>query len=73
MIVMLDLHNRFQFHPASDDEKRNAHTSVPMTLERAASDILQLLPSTAGREAALFVTKLEEAMFWGNAGIARNP
>jgi len=64
-----DLVNRFNHH-APDEEKIKAHTNVRATLLWAASLINELVPE--GREKSLAVTKLEEAMFWSNAGIARN-
>jgi hypothetical protein len=35
-----------------------------------AETVIQLCPP--GRETSLAVTKIEEAMFWANAAIARN-
>jgi hypothetical protein len=37
----------------------------------AGHDLLDLLPP--GREKALVLTNLEQAMFWANAAIARQP
>lgn len=64
-----DLESRFAFHPADTQEKRDAHESVRFICRRAAEDLLMLVPP--GREASTMVTKLEEAMMFGNAGIAR--
>ena len=63
-----ELDRRFDFHPATavsgplHDEIRRLHREM-------ANDILRLVPE--GRERAVAITKLEEAMFWSNAGIAR--
>jgi len=65
-----EISHRFAFHPATTEEKRNEHTSVRATIERAALFLDQHLP--VGREKSLAITKLEEAMFWGNAAVARD-
>lgn len=64
-----DIENRFAFHPATTDEKRDAHTSIRQACKRLADDLNTQLPE--GREKAVALTKLEEVMFWGNAGLAR--
>lgn len=69
MIDPQDIANRFDFHPATTQEKRNAHTSVRQTVRRAADAINEQVPD--GREKATAITKLEEAMFWANAALAR--
>lgn len=66
-----DIRNRFAFHPAPDDEKRNAHTAVRTQCLNAALYLNEMLPD--GREKSLAITHLEEAMFWGNAALARPP
>lgn len=69
MIDPDDIANRFDFHPATTAEKRDAHTSVRQTVRRAADAINEQVPD--GREKAVAITKLEEAMFWANAALAR--
>lgn len=69
MIDPADIKNRFAFHPATTDEKRDAHSSVRQACRRAADHINQTCPD--GREKALALTALEEAMMWGNAALAR--
>jgi hypothetical protein len=64
-----DIENRFNFHAATTDEKRDAHTSVRQGARRLADDLNEQLPE--GREKALAITKLEEVMFWANAALAR--
>lgn len=64
-----DIAHRFDFHAATTQEKRDAHTSVRQTVRRAADAIDEQVPD--GREKALAITKLEEAMFWANAALAR--
>ena len=64
-----DLDHRFNYH-APDDTARGQHQMVRDTMKGAALDMTTLLPN--GREKSLCMTKLEEAMFWANAAIARN-
>lgn len=67
-----DIENRFAFHAASDEEKRNAHTSVRNVCREVADFLNEKLPE--GREKSTAITKLEEVMFWANASLARpNP
>lgn len=61
--------HRFAFHPASDEEKRNAHSSIRMACAELGTFINASMPEC--REKSLAITKLEEAMFWANAGLAR--
>jgi hypothetical protein len=65
---MQDIAHRFAFHKA-DDATGLLHNEVRATLGRTATMMAIMLP--AGREAAVVQTKLEEAMFWANAAIAR--
>ena len=67
---MNDIEHRFAFHPASEQEKRDEHTSARQSCRQLADHLDELLPE--GREKALAITKLEETMFWANAAIARN-
>ena len=60
--------NDFQFHPA-DEVTGLQHQAVREACELAAHKLSKLVPP--GRELSLALTKLEEAMMWGNAGIAR--
>ena len=55
---------RFQTHPPVNNTVVRAH------IRYAAKTVLRVVPP--GREQSLAITKLEEAMFWANAGIARN-
>jgi hypothetical protein len=64
-----DIANRFDFHPATTEEKRNEHTSIRQSCRRLADYLNERLPE--GREKSLAITHLEEAMFWSNAAIAR--
>lgn len=65
-----ELAHRFQYHPPTNPGAREAHEDVRETLGAVTQKLVPMLP--AGREAATFVTKMEEAMFWANAAIARH-
>lgn len=65
-----DIEHRFAFHAANDEEKRDAHTSVRQACAELAHYINERLPD--GREKSTAITKVEEAMFWANAGLARD-
>ena len=61
--------NDFQYHPAVEDQQQR--------YERIRSDAQQLAllivgHTPPGREQAVALTKLEEAVMWANAAIARN-
>lgn len=64
-----DIDHRFRYHPPRDEETKDAHAFVRGELGGAAVELERRLPP--GREKALAITKLEEAMFWANAAIAR--
>lgn len=68
MIGVEEVNRRFRHHPPSP-ERVSAHRAVRDQLRVTAMHLDSLLPD--GREAALVQTKLEEAMFWANAAIAR--
>ena len=68
MIPPEDLQHRFSYHAQRDNDIdkfqmiRNIALSFSVVLNELVPD---------GREKALAITKLEEVVFWGNAGIAR--
>lgn len=64
-----DIENRFAFHPATSEEKRNEHTSVRSACKYLAYEMNERLPE--GREKSLAMTHLEDVMLWANAAIAR--
>lgn len=64
-----EIHHRFAFHPASNAEKRNEHTSAREACKQAALHLAELCP--AGYELSEAIKRLEEAMFWANAALAR--
>ncbi|MCW5556612.1 MAG: hypothetical protein KIT22_02020 [Verrucomicrobiae bacterium] len=65
------LEQNFRHHPpVGDAAQRHQHIR---TAAAAFADLVdQTLPDGAGRERALARTKIEEAMMWANAGIARH-
>lgn len=68
---MSEIEHRFAYHPPQDAETVLDHEWVRGQLGELALELADLLPSC--REASLAVTKLEEAMFWANAAVAREP
>lgn len=64
-----DITNRFTYHPASEeqglkyDDLRSAGLALATLIDRSAPN---------SREKSLAITKLEEAIMWANAAIARN-
>jgi hypothetical protein len=64
-----DIDKRFAYHPATTDEKRYAHEDIRRACKVLAHQIDRDVPP--GREKALAITHLEDAMFWANAAIAR--
>lgn len=64
-----ELANRFEYHPPRDQETVRRHHQVREACRYAANVLATVVPD--GREKSLALTKLEEAMMWGNAGIAR--
>jgi hypothetical protein len=64
-----DLTNRFGFHPA-DDVTGPMHSEVRDRCYALAVSLSSMMPLS--REASLCITRLEEAMMWANAAIARH-
>lgn len=67
-----DLENRFRHHtPEPGDGKAEKYGANRAELLAVAKSIGDRIPGS--RERSVFFTKLEEAMFWANAAVARNP
>lgn len=64
-----DVDHRFGYHPPSTDQVRLAHEAVRGECRALAHTFEGLLPP--GDEKSRAMTKLEEAMFWANAAVAR--
>lgn len=62
--------HRAKHHPPTDQSVIDHHQAV----RQATSDFLELVESIGepSRERSLACTKIEEAMMWANAHIARN-
>ena len=63
--------NRFKYHKPSTAETVISHEFMREAAALYGSLVLEVVPP--GREQSLAITKIEEAMFWANAGIARDP
>ena len=63
------IENDFRYH-APSPEKVMKHEIVRNKCKELALFILENCPP--GRERALAITKIEEAMMWANAAVARN-
>lgn len=64
-----DLQKRFVHHPPKDGQT-SRYAEIRDVLRLNAEYIMERTPKS--REQSLALTKLEEAMFWANAAIARN-
>jgi hypothetical protein len=60
----------FKFHAASRQEKADEHTSARQGFRQLADYLNQLLPDSEEKNEV--IRKLQEAMFWANAAIARS-
>jgi len=70
MVSAEDLLNRFTYHAPSDVELRNKYELIRSIALSYATVLNDIVPDS--REKSLSITKLEEVVFWANAGIARN-
>ncbi|QFP94791.1 hypothetical protein SEA_MARSHAWN_5 [Mycobacterium phage Marshawn] len=63
-----EIENRFSYHPAADADRRMDHEHIRGACRALAHGFDSELPP--GRQKALALTALEEAMHWANASIA---
>ncbi len=63
------LKHRFEYHPP-DEAKIDLHSKIRGTCYIAANYLDSILPEC--KEKSLALTKIEEAMFWSNAALARS-
>lgn len=64
------LADRFTYHPPPDIDVAQRHAAARSLVLDVATALDNLVPP--GRERATMLTKLEEALFWANAGVARH-
>lgn len=64
----IDVENRTSYHAPVTPEREAAHANVRSGV---ATLMQQFIDLPACRERSLAITRLEEAMFWANAAIAR--
>ena len=65
-----DLRGRFNYHPPPNEAVVEAHERLRSACYGAAMTVVERTPTC--REQSLALTKLEEAMFWANAAVARH-
>lgn len=66
-----ELDKRFNYHPPKDRNVSSRHEEVRQVFKTCVDDLRWVLIEES-RETSLAWTKLEEAMFWANAHVARN-
>ena len=66
---MPDIDNRYTYHAPKDDQI-SRYKEIRASMKQIAKLIDKLCPPS--RERSLAHTKLEEAVMWANASIARN-
>ncbi len=66
---MFDIENTFTYHTPKDDQPAR-YNSIREKAKELASMISTLCPES--RERSLAFTKIDEAVMWANASIARN-
>lgn len=70
MISSQDIDNRFTYHPPSE-ERAVKHIQIREHGKALVELLNEVVPD--GREKSLAITKIEEAIMWANAGLARSP
>jgi hypothetical protein len=72
--IITDIEKRFTNHPSETQLVDDAHQKISDLFKKAAIEAASIMTEVApqAREAALAVTKIEEAAMWAHAHIARN-
>lgn len=70
MISKTEIDNRFTFHPA-DEDRAVKHLMIREHGKSLVEYLNENVPD--GREKSLAITRIEEAVMWANAGLARSP
>ena len=65
-----DIHSRFTYHSVAKPAKVKALQDIRLTAKSLAFLINSLVPDS--REKSTAISRLEEAVMWANAGIARH-
>lgn len=65
-----ELTRRFNYHRPNTEEKVERHQRVREACRVAAEELVEAT-GPSSREQSTAIAKLEEAMFWANAAIAR--
>jgi len=69
-VTKADLEKRFDYHPPGSNKVKDQFGTIRFACKELAETVVTLVPE--GREQSTALTKIEEAMMWANAGIARN-
>lgn len=64
-----DLKDRFTYHPPKEDQPKR-YEQIRVNALEFAELIAELCPES--RERTIAINKVDEAVFWANASIARN-
>lgn len=64
-----EIAQRFQFHPRDADNQEPPHDTLRQLACEYGHALNELLPD--GREKSTALTKLEESVFWADAGLDR--
>ena len=65
-----ELDRRFDWHQPNE-ERQQRHEDLRAITKQYAENVAEVLKGES-REVSLFLTSLEEALFWANAHVARN-
>lgn len=65
-----EIDERMDHHPPTSPTTGDAHATVRLLVKACAKAVKDITPP--GRETALFLTHIQEALMWANAAIACN-